>query len=280
MKNSKKIKSVANLLVWAVAGLFAMGAYAEKSLEEQILEEPAAGKTHRKPKVYKKAKKTRHPGHKEQQRTEVATPRSEVTEKPTPESNSTGIEPKMVQLRHKPKMVQLPSGIWMSKYEVTQAEWRSVMGSNPSNFSSCGDNCPVEDVSWDDVQGFITKLNAKTGKIYRLPTEEEWFTACQAGSSTEYCGSDNIDTVAWYENNSGKTTHLVGKKTANAWGLHDMSGNVWEWTSSCYEGNCEHRVLRGGSWDKDSQDLRSANREKDDTDDASKDVGFRIVRDL
>jgi hypothetical protein len=156
-----------------------------------------------------------------------------------------------------PEMVQLPNGSWMGKYEVTQAQWQAVMGNNPSSFKECGDNCPVEYVSWDDVQIYIQKLNEKTGKTYRLPTEEEWFAACQAGQTTEYCGSNNADEVAWYDGNS---THPVGQKTDNGWGLHDMSGNVWEWTSSLYDNEHDWRVLRGGSWYSGPQYLRSAGR--------------------
>jgi len=107
------------------------------------------------------------------------------------------------------------------------------MGSNPSEFSSCGDNCPVENVSWNDVHAFIKRLNLLTGKHYRLPTEEEWLAACQAGGSHEYCGSDNIEAVARYYSNSEKRTHPVGQKQPNAYGLYGMSGNVWQWTDSC-----------------------------------------------
>jgi len=147
-----------------------------------------------------------------------------------------------------PEMVVIPGGIAIGRTEVTQGQWRVVMGNNPSNFSSCGDTCPVEKVSWDDAQEYVRKLSQKTGKTYRLPTETEWERACRAGSQQEYCGSDNIDSVAWYDGNSGSKTHAVAGKQANAWGLNDMSGNVWEWTDSCYDSDCSKRVLRGGSW--------------------------------
>jgi len=173
-------------------------------------------------------------------------------------------------------MVKLPNGSWMGKYEVTQAQWQAVMGNNPSHFK--GENLPVESVSWDDVQGYIQKLNEKTGQSYRLPTEEEWFTACQAGKSTEYCGSNNVDEVAWYNGNSGNTTHSVGQKKPNAWGLYDISGNVWEWTSSFYNNEQTQRVVRGGSWDILPEGLRSALRFNIAPNFRSFYLGFRLSR--
>lgn len=152
-----------------------------------------------------------------------------------------------------PEMVQIPDKNYaMGKYEVTQKEWRTVMGNNPSNFSSCGDNCPVENVSYNDVQEFIQKLKQKTGKDYRLPTRSEWEDGCLGGIPKEYaapyCGSNDINEVAWYKDNSNDTTHPVGQKLGNPSGLHDMSGNVWEWTSDCWEGSCAERILCGGSY--------------------------------
>jgi formylglycine-generating enzyme required for sulfatase activity len=180
-----------------------------------------------------------------------------------------------------PAMKRLPSGIAMGIYEVTQAEWRSVMGNNPSSFKAC-DTCPVENVSWNDVQDFIKKLNARSGKHYRLPTEDEWFAACQAGQSTTYCGSDSIDDVAaWYSENSEYKTHPVGRKSPNHWGLYDMSGNVKEWTDSCYDGDCPRLVLRGGSWVILPGNLRSAYRDGAAfaADYRDNDVGFRLAQD-
>ncbi len=176
-------------------------------------------------------------------------------------------------------MVKLPSGILMGKYEVTQGQWQKIMGTNPSKFSTCGDNCPVEQVSWDDVQQFITKLNSQTGRHYRLPTEDEWFSACQAGTSKEYCGSNSISEVAWYEDNSGGTTHVVGQKQANAWGLYDMSGNVHEWTNSCKESDCTPRVHRGGSWHGGPAGVRSANRYRSSAPRRDDGLGFRLAQD-
>jgi formylglycine-generating enzyme required for sulfatase activity len=163
------------------------------------------------------------------------------------------------------RTVKIAQPFAIGKYEVTQGEWRAVMGSNPSYFKDCGDRCPVEQVSWEDVQAFIGKLNEKTGKDYRLPSEAEWEYACRAGGRHKWCGSDNVDAVAWYDGNSGGRTHAVGGKRANGWGLHDMSGNVWEWVQDCYEEgydkgqpvdgrthepstNCARRVIRGGGW--------------------------------
>ena len=178
------------------------------------------------------------------------------------------------------------SGFQMGKYEVTQADWRAVMGSDPPVLYNTGcDECPVEGVSWDDVQNFLKKLNAKyPGKNYRLPTEAEWEYAARGGGRSlgyQYAGSNNIDEVAWHVDNyktdkgfgAQKTTKPVGQKKANELGLYDMSGNVWEWCSDWY-GNYQaaaltnpkgpnsgsNRVLRGGSWIIDSTRCRPAYR--------------------
>lgn len=182
----------------------------------------------------------------------------------------------------------------MGKTEITQGQWRAIMGNNPSRFSRCGDNCPVEKVSWDDAQVFIQKLNAKTGKHYRLPSEVEWEYACRAGVRQEYCGSDDVDSVAWSATNSGFTPHPVGGKQANAFGLYDMSGNVWEWVEDSYhnsyhgapadgsawQGDGARRVARGGSWYLTPQCPRAANRCGDVPDDRVGNVGFRLARTL
>jgi formylglycine-generating enzyme required for sulfatase activity len=139
-------------------------------------------------------------------------------------------------------------GFYIGKYEVTQVQYQTIMGVNPSVFT--GGNNPVEMVSWNDAQEFITKLNARTGKNYRLPTEAEWEYAAREGtkrSSYEYSGSDDVKAVAWYVKNSGNQTHPVGQKSPNALGIYDMSGNVWEWCQDCSDSDCTKRVFRGGS---------------------------------
>ena len=181
-------------------------------------------------------------------------------------------------------------GFWMGKYEVTQGQWKKIMGNNPSYFKK-GVNHPVEKVSWNDVQGFINKLNSKGQGGFRLPTEAEWEYACRSGGKQEkYCGGDDVDRVAWYDNNSGNKTHPVGKNSANGLGLYDMSGNVLEWVSDWYDRNYyrnspknnpqgpssgSNRVIRGGSWSLDADYCRSAFRISDDPGFRDGDVGFR-----
>ena len=177
-----------------------------------------------------------------------------------------------------PEMVVIPAGFAMGKTEVTQGQWRAVMGNNPSSFSNCGDTCPVEKVSWNDAKEFISRLNSKTGKQYRLPTEAEWEVACRAGGQHEYCGSDNVDSVAWHSENSGDTMHPVGRKQPNAFGLYDMSGNVWEWVENCYDGNCALRVLRGGSWINIPRLARAANRSRNEAAIRIDYLGFRLPK--
>ena len=153
-------------------------------------------------------------------------------------------------------MLLLPSGLWFGKYEVTQAQWETLMGENPSHFG--GADNPVENVSWKDCQVFLKKLNEhpeckKSGLTFRLPTEEEWVFAFRAGSAGRYCRLANgteitektLGEVAWFEDNANKQTHPVGRKKPNAFGLYDMSGNVCEWTSTA---DGEFRVYRGGCW--------------------------------
>ncbi|MBI5329567.1 MAG: formylglycine-generating enzyme family protein [Betaproteobacteria bacterium] len=179
-----------------------------------------------------------------------------------------------------PEMVQIPGRNYeMGKYEVTQAQWRSVMENAPSHFKGC-DDCPVEQVSWDDVQQYLSKLNQMTGKQYRLPTESEWKHACDGGGNNEYCGSNNLDAVGWYDANSGNKTHPVGQKQANGYGLHDMSGNVWEWQQDCYDGDCSRRVSRGGSWYSSTRGARAAYRSWYEPSNRYDNLGFRPARTL
>lgn len=184
----------------------------------------------------------------------------------------------------------------IGKYEVTQGQWRAIMGSNPSNFDKCGDNCPVEMVSWNDIQSYIQKLNQKTGKQYRLPSEAEWEYACRGGQRHDYCGSDNLGSVAWYDENSSRTPHFVGQKKPNSFGLYDMSGNVAEWVEDCkhdsYIGapsdgrawihGCVYkgRVVRGGSWYAWDKSSRAAGRTSNTTDEHYPHLGFRLARSL
>ncbi len=168
---------------------------------------------------------------------------------------------------------------YLGKYPVTQQQWEAVMGSNPSHFK--GGRLPVEMVSWDDAQLFIQKLNQLSGKKhYRLPTEEEWEYACRAGTTSEYYFGDDesqLGEYAWYEGNAGRTTHPVGQKKPNEWGLYDMAGNVWEWTDSWYDSSRSFRVIRGGSWGCSAVGCRSANRYDFQPDVRYDYVGFRLV---
>ncbi|MDP2786755.1 MAG: SUMF1/EgtB/PvdO family nonheme iron enzyme [Pseudomonadota bacterium] len=179
-----------------------------------------------------------------------------------------------------PEMVAIPGRNYeIGKYEVTQAEWQTVMGNNPSRFKGC-DTCPVEQVSWNDVQDYLKKLNELTGKQYRLPTEAEWKAACDGGQEQEYCGSGNVDAVAWYDGNSGNKTHPAGQKQANGYGLYDMSGNVWEWMQDCYDGDCSRRVNRGGSWFLTADFARAAYRFRFEPAYRDDLLGFRPARTL
>ncbi|WP_096704966.1 formylglycine-generating enzyme family protein [Magnetospirillum sp. 15-1] len=183
----------------------------------------------------------------------------------------------------------------IGKYEVTQAEWMAVMGGNPSKFR--GRLRPVEQVSWDDAQDFIRRLNAKTGKTYRLPTEAEWEYAARAGTTTAYSFGDDrskLGQYAWFAGNSGKETHPVGQLQANRFGLYDMDGNVLEWVEDCWHDNYTGaptdgsawqgrsclRVNRGGSWYYIPSVFRSANRYRDNSGTRGNDLGFRLARTL
>jgi formylglycine-generating enzyme required for sulfatase activity len=179
----------------------------------------------------------------------------------------------------------------IGKYEVTQAQWQAVMGNNPSYFLRCGGDCPVEQVSWDEVKKFIRKFNQKTGKRYRLPSESEWEYACRAGGRNEYCGSDDMSSVSW---NGGEETHPVGGKQANAFGLHDMSGNVWEWVQdtwhenyngapangAAWSGNTSYHVLRGGTWFSLPKEVSATSRGRSIPPHGDAAFGFRLAMTL
>ena len=210
-------------------------------------------------------------------------------------------------------MVPIPGQDFrMGKYEVTQAQWEALMGENPSYFK--GADHPVENVSWDDCQAFLEKLNAHpaaraSGLVFRLPTEEEWELACRAGSTNEFCrladGTEiteaTLGRVAWYDDNAStrprwlarflafaerfvdrvhevdwsetESHKPVGRKEPNAWGLHDMHGNVWEWTETADGGG---RVLRGGSWIFSAWGCESSFRSFDLPSSRNDSLGFRL----
>ncbi len=187
------------------------------------------------------------------------------------------------------------SSFYMGKYQVTQELWESVMGNNPSRFK--GEKRPVENVSWYDAKDFIEKLNEKTGKNFRLPSEAEWEYAGRGGKYSQgftYTGSDKLSQVGWYYGNSNNETHEVGLLLSNELGLYDMSGNVFEWCEDDdhdnYEGALEDgsawidspnrgfdRVLCGGSCFRSAVYCRPSNRYRYTPDSRTYEVGFRLV---
>jgi len=196
----------------------------------------------------------------------------------------------------------------LGKTEVTQGQWRALMGSNPSYFSGCGDECPVEQVTWNDAQEYLLKLSKNTGQRYRLPTEAEWEYAARAGTTTPFntgncihTGEANYDGNYDYNFCRGMTRNYrqrtlpVGSFAANGFALHDMHGNVWEWVEDCWHENyagapgdgsawssgpCDKRVLRGGSWKVEPRSLRSAERNWEWANDRGNGHGFRVARTL
>ncbi|MGA3208621.1 MAG: SUMF1/EgtB/PvdO family nonheme iron enzyme [Syntrophales bacterium] len=186
---------------------------------------------------------------------------------------------------------------YIGKYVVTQGQWKKIMGTNPSHFKNCGDDCPVEMISWTDVQTFVAELNNLSKQKYRLPTEAEWeYAAREGGKMVKWAGTSSenkLSEYAWYEVNAAEKTHPVGQKKPNALGIYDMTGNVWEWTSDLYgesfyqkstrdnpqgpdEGN--ERVLRGGCWLDRAADIRTAQRFFFAPKSSFKSIGFRLVR--
>jgi formylglycine-generating enzyme required for sulfatase activity len=189
--------------------------------------------------------------------------------------------------------VTISRDFYLGKYPVTQAQWEAVMEDNPSHFK--GARWPVENVSWEDCQQFIKKLNYQTGKdLYRLPTEAEWEYACRAGSITAYSFGDDkkhLGEYGWHSTNSGGEIHPVGQKIPNPWGFYDMYGNVWEWCKDWYapyprslvtdpEGppSGSDRVLRGGCWFDAALRCRSGFRSFFSPDFHSSFFGFRLAR--
>jgi len=185
---------------------------------------------------------------------------------------------------------RITKGFEIGKYEVTQEQWQAAMGSNPSHFK--GARLPVEQVSWDDAQEFLARLNARAdGFRYRLPTEAEWEYAARAGTTDKHAGASAVGDVAWYWENSGDHTRPVGQKQPNAWGLYDMLGNVWEWCQDWYgdysskaaddpagPSSGQDRVLRGGSWADIAWNARVSFRFKGAPADRCYNIGFRCVR--
>ena len=191
--------------------------------------------------------------------------------------------------------VRVTQPFYLGKYEVTQGQWRTVLGNNPSHFADCGDTCPVENVSWEDAQAFIAALNVREGiTAYRLPTEAEWEYATRAGTRTAYSSGNRprqLGAYAWYGDNSGNTTHPVGSKRPNDWGVYDLHGNVWEWVADWYDdypsgrvtdpqgpSSGTRRIIRGGGWGYDAPDCRSGTRGTGPPTSRSGSVGFRLAR--
>lgn len=192
--------------------------------------------------------------------------------------------------------VAFANGFWIGKYEVTQGQWQAVMGNNPAHGQGEGDDFPVYFVSWNNTQEFLLRLNG----AFRLPSEAEWEYACRAGTKTRFYWGDDpdytrIDAYAWYPSNAHNLTHPVGKKKANNWGVHDMSGNVLEWCMDCYQETYigapvdgsvwidplrGARIIRGGSWSSamDSY-FRSSTRSGNEPQVVSNSQGFRVVAD-
>ncbi len=198
----------------------------------------------------------------------------------------------------KPAHKVMLNSFYIGRYEVTQAQWKSVMRTNPSYFKDC-DECPVESVSWDDIQEFLQNLNEKSGKKYRLPTEAEWEYAARGGNKSQnfkYSGSDFLNEAAWYKHNADDKTHPVGRKKANELGLYDMSGNVWEWCEDVWHvnyvgaptdgvtwktvvgGEQGIHVVRGGSFDYNPYNCRVAQRYKGIYNLQLRNQGFRLAQ--
>ena len=191
--------------------------------------------------------------------------------------------------------VRITRGFYMGRHEVTQGEWRRMMGDNPSHFQQCGEDCPVEQVSWHEARKFLAALErAAPGERFRLPTEAEWEYACRAGTTTPYSTGESL--MARQANYDGPeisrgTTMRVGSFPPNAWGLYDMHGNVWEWCEDWFcpypegpavdpVGVCaaDKKIIRGGSWHFGADSARSSLRYTHLPGDRGFSLGFRVVR--
>ncbi len=180
----------------------------------------------------------------------------------------------------RPHPVTLAHGFYLMEHEVTQSQWLRVMGHNPSVFSSCGPDCPVDSVSWYDAQTFARRVSRRDGVSYRLPSDAEWEYAAWGGQSLAFSGSEDINMTAWNAGNSGKATHPVCGKQRNGLGLCDMCGNVLEWTANWpwdYPKGQEEKGLRGGSW---WHAVAVTEAFLDDPNDRSDLLGFRLVAGL
>jgi len=185
--------------------------------------------------------------------------------------------------------VTIGHDFWMGQFPVTQRQWQAVMGNNPASAKSAGLDAPVEQVSWNDVQAFLAKLNARQSRwTVRLPTEAEWEYAARGGTTGDTYGP--LDESAWYGANGGNTTHPVGKKRPNAFGLYDMLGNVWQWCQDWFgpypsapsvdpQGalNGDNRVMRGGCFYCNAVHERAARRNRDPVEFSSRSIGFRVA---
>ena len=200
----------------------------------------------------------------------------------------------------KPHQVNLTKPFYLQTTEVTQAQWKALMGKNPASNKRCGESCPVEEVSWEDAQEFVRKLNQKEGTDkYRLPTEAEWEYACRAGSTTAFPNGgitklqcdrdDNLDSIGWYCGNSNNMIQPVAGKKPNAWGLYDMLGNVQEWCQDWFGAYPDdevvnpkgpkkgsYRVMRGGVWYSPARDARCASRFGSPPHYRFQHIGFRL----
>ena len=209
---------------------------------------------------------------------------------------STALDNPFLHDDEKPQHLVNIQAFALGKFEVTQVEWHAVMGSDPS--LSKGSAQPVENISWNDAQSYIKKLRQITGKKYRLPSEAEWEYAARAGSTTRYPWGESLTQICEYawSNKNAANPNVVGLKTPNQFGLYDMIGNIAEWTEDCWQstyhdaptdgsawlsGNCSLRVLRGGSWGDDPQNLRVTVRNgTHPTYYRFSGSGFRVAKDL